>query len=1187
MNIANTNAVGRQQVSGIRSSYLVLAALVLALNYPATAHFVRVDFSDFPVAVPSRFDAAGTNIFGIGFNPADTWAGTGTVDVIPGDLVAPAGLNYTVTQSGLAAAAQGDFSDARMNQRDLEFPIGANPTWVSFLIQPVTAGSAGGVALNIGGFNPRNVGNGQFIGIENGDDLVVDTGPGEENDTIVPDLFTLGETALVVVKIEHLVDVGGIDRITVWVNQDVDNLTSANAAVEEFFGNATDRIIRIGVASWDDNGVGIREGAIVDNIILSDNPPNALSEVVKTGTGDSGPQIVTGLWDGGSLANSNLTTPENWENDVAPDFVDGAVTSFTDNNNGRTNPVFDTPGLVLNNAEIEVGTTAAYTFTGNGFQLNDNIRNRSTGMLTIDTGMINAVDGSLVSAVAGSGGITIRSDINLGGGLPENPLDQNDEITFEWFARETNLMSGKLTGPGNIAFLGEGTVSVTNTANDFTGQLVIGLFNQDFVIDDPAILGDPGPLPKVFVQGRDTRATSVVFATAVALDESFALEGRSGQNLIDNPAVTFTTGTNSISGDVFGHDFGEASTIQVDGTSLAITGEVSNRAEDTPSERIIEFRGSGNVTCSGGTSDGQIDNDEPNGVFPPTGVRSGVGNGSLILSGSNNTHTGQTSVVEGALVLVDATSMNNVPNSNLIKTSDGAMLDVSGLMSSTLALASGQRLEHGGMANGTIVATAGSSIAPGDGIGTGNFNNLALQDGSTLLIEISESSDLIEVTGTYTGPASTGGVTINIANVGASIGTTTIMRTNSALSVADYTVTGELAEITTLQLVDGGTDLEVVIAAPANPAATVLVTVADVLGPDRDDLDEITDIDNVLEFAVTEGGLWLSNGVKIEGATCCGLFPLANPWGIATDLAGNIYVAERLEFTGTILKFDPNGMLVGVPAEEGNQFINGRPSGVAIDSSDPQNELLYFTTGGDQDAIYVVNLNTQQFDTLVPKNFDLDTPRSLEEPEGIEVLPSGNIVVGQRVSGDNFTGEFLEFDPAGNFVAVRPAGEASGVSYDEFNEVMLLSRNFSTGRVQFLFADTLLGSPTAIDVFGTGNTADVEQIIDRTYVTRPGTGEIFRVQDTPGVVVDGLPNVAHMLVTSNTHPLDLDNDGLLIGGGGEVDDAPDFIGCVSGPGNTTPPVGCSAADFRRIDLDDDGDVDADDLALYTVLVTTF
>ena len=58
-------------------------------------------------------------------------------------------------------------------------------------------------------------------------------------------------------------------------------------------------------------------------------------------------------------------------------------------------------------------------------------------------------------------------------------------------------------------------------------------------------------------------------------------------------------------------------------------------------------------------------------------------------------------------------------------------------------------------------------------------------------------------------------------------------------------------------------------------------------------------------------------------------------------------------------------------------------------------------------------------------------------------------------------------------------------------------------------------------------------------------------------------------------PGDLDDDGTVT-----MADNVRFVACMTGPGNTTRPPSCSAADFMAADLDADDDVDLADYRTF-------
>ena len=112
-----------------------------------------------------------------------------------------------------------------------------------------------------------------------------------------------------------------------------------------------------------------------------------------------------------------------------------------------------------------------------------------------------------------------------------------------------------------------------------------------------------------------------------------------------------------------------------------------------------------------------------------------LGTGVLTLTGAN-AYTGPTVVNSGTLAL---TGSGQIGQSSLISVMAGAVLNVSGRSDQTLTLNSGQTLKGSGSVNGKLSALAGSTINPGDAIGTLTVqNNITLA--GQLLMELSRTN---------------------------------------------------------------------------------------------------------------------------------------------------------------------------------------------------------------------------------------------------------------------------------------------------------------------------------------------------------------------------------------------------------------------------------------------------------------
>jgi autotransporter-associated beta strand protein len=138
-----------------------------------------------------------------------------------------------------------------------------------------------------------------------------------------------------------------------------------------------------------------------------------------------------------------------------------------------------------------------------------------------------------------------------------------------------------------------------------------------------------------------------------------------------------------------------------------------------------------------------------------------VGAGVLTLS-AISTNTGPVTVSAGTLQLVTDGSFSN---STKITVAGGATLDVTARTDGSLNLTSGQTLGGSGTVNGTLVAGAGSIIAPGSSVGTLTVaNNITL--GGGMLMELNRSLSpngdrLVSASG-----AITGGGTLTVTNSG-------------------------------------------------------------------------------------------------------------------------------------------------------------------------------------------------------------------------------------------------------------------------------------------------------------------------------------------------------------------------------------------------------------------------------------
>lgn len=145
----------------------------------------------------------------------------------------------------------------------------------------------------------------------------------------------------------------------------------------------------------------------------------------------------------------------------------------------------------------------------------------------------------------------------------------------------------------------------------------------------------------------------------------------------------------------------------------------------------------------------------------------GVHIGDLYLT-NNNTYTGDTKVVGGALFLDNSTSTNSIASSPNLEVYYHAVLHVQGLQNGTLVLASGQTLKGRGRVLGKTTAASGSIISPGHAAPNTfeQLGDLTMAPGSAFQARVGGKNEgeyaQLEVAGT----ADLGGATLDLAQHG-------------------------------------------------------------------------------------------------------------------------------------------------------------------------------------------------------------------------------------------------------------------------------------------------------------------------------------------------------------------------------------------------------------------------------------
>ena len=383
--------------------------------------------------------------------------------------------------------------------------------------------------------------------------------------------------------------------------------------------------------------------------------------------------------------------------------------------------------------------------------------------------------------LSGAGGV------DTAGGILRTPGTQWGTITLQGDTMlPAGTYRGRITGTGNLYFRQNNTAHLYGT-NDYVGDTVL----MNLIVECHNISNLPPTSVVVVGQGSGVVGTANInFNTLLRIDASQKIAG-----LADG---TFMSPTNSRTVDIGGgatatltlsnntrnlyysgaisNSSGTLSLVK-DGTytqTLAGTGAYSGTTRIANGTLVLGNAGaigSSVLDLSGGTGGslsfgsltavavGALQGTNNLALTNATGAAvtfavgkddgqsytySGVlgGNGGLTKNGNDyeyldntNTYTGTTLVNAATLYL---TANGAIPNSSQIIISNGAMLDVTAPGGLTLNGAARQILGGNGGVNGPVTASTGSSLSPGNAVGTLTITgDLTLNGGVTNLFDLS------------------------------------------------------------------------------------------------------------------------------------------------------------------------------------------------------------------------------------------------------------------------------------------------------------------------------------------------------------------------------------------------------------------------------------------------------------------
>jgi autotransporter-associated beta strand protein len=406
--------------------------------------------------------------------------------------------------------------------------------------------------------------------------------------------------------------------------------------------------------------------------------------------------------------------------------------------------------------------------------------NISSNWLNAATSLTNFLTYDSVSFGDGS----TNFNVVLAGALAPGSVTVNSTNAY------TFAGTGKITGSTGISKSGTNVLTISNTGgNDFTGQVLInggtlklgvatalGATNGNTVIASGATLDLNGFAPNaepVVAQGTGVIGSGAIVNNGAQLvnagftgnvtlagDTTFGGSNRwdiyngsltgNGHNLtkVGTNYIVLTSlgdiGVNNISVQSGYFTLIGNTTLGTNGGTLNLLtgGRIDLYATTVTNAKPVVMNGA-TISSSSGTNvyGGPITLGAGETFTATTplvlqGALSGVGSllkngaGNLTLFGTN-TYAGSTTVAAGSLLLAGTST---IASSTLLDVNAGAILDVTGLSSATLALGSGTTLKGAGSVNGSVIAPAGSTVAPGESVvGTLTVSNTVTLAGNALL----------------------------------------------------------------------------------------------------------------------------------------------------------------------------------------------------------------------------------------------------------------------------------------------------------------------------------------------------------------------------------------------------------------------------------------------------------------------
>jgi len=487
------------------------------------------------------------------------------------------------------------------------------------------------------------------------------------------------------------------------------------------------------------------------NSIVASATPSILANAALVWTGSN-----NSAWDTANL---------NWLNgSTATAYADGNNVLF--NNSGVSPAVFITSNVfpdsvTFNNSSINytVGSGGA-GISGSTSVLKSNSgivtftnANAYAGGLTINGGIVSlsAANGSAsFTGALGTGTVTVNS----GGELMFAPPGGGAGKTPSTFTNNFILNGGLVYGNDGQEHL-TGTIAVSsattllrqwnnNTSDQLKALLLDGLLSGSAALNLYGTGGSASSGARIWIDNpNNTYSGTITVNASAALAGFSAPAGGFSLGIGSNNALQFATvnlqGTQTSGAtdptEVYGLQFLGGVTAPVLG-ALQGSGTINLDTFATVTPVALTVGGNNaSTTFSGVLTD-----------VTSAGSLIKNGTGTFILTGTNNTYSGGTTINGGIL------QVNNPAGS--------------GTGSGAVNVNSGGTLGGTGIITGAVTVNSGGALAPGNSLGTLTIsNNLTLVAGSTTFMQIQHSpltNDMVKISGTLTA-----GGTLNVTNIGA------------------------------------------------------------------------------------------------------------------------------------------------------------------------------------------------------------------------------------------------------------------------------------------------------------------------------------------------------------------------------------------------------------------------------------